>query len=334
MHDTMKRIGLLTFSAFLAAGSVQIGLADEVDFKKDIAPLITENCLNCHGGEKTKGRYRVDTKESAFKGGSSGEVAIVPGKLDGSEFIRRITLPAGDDDLMPPEDGPLPEKSIALLKAWVEQGAKWPDSEVLKTVGAVEAEAAADSVASVPVRPVPPLPQLPDAFDGGEKEALAIAALSKQGIDVRPVAQNTPWKEVNLRLKGAEVTDSVVAHLKDIPSLIEVRLGNTKVSDAGLETLTHLPHLQVLGLELTGVTDAGLAHVAKLSNLVYLNLYGTKVSDAGLVHLGGLKHLRNLYLWQSQVTKDGATSLGATLPGCDINLGAELAAATVAAPKE
>ena len=320
----MKKIQVLACSALLAGSLGWRGAAADVDFLKDIAPVLAEHCLGCHGEERVKGRYRIDSKESAFKGGSSGDTAVLPGKPDESELIRRITLPKDDDDLMPPEEGPLPEELITLLKEWVAQGAKWPDGETVKV--AVKAPVVGDSptaTGGLPRRPVPPMPELPGQYQAGPKEAQAIAALAAKGIEVRPIAQGVPWKEVNLRLKGSEVTDDVVNLLKDIPSLIEVRLGNTKVTDAGLASLSTLPHLQVLGLELTGVTDAGLAHVAKLKNLVYLNLYGTSVSDKGIGQLSGLAHLRNVYLWQTAVTQGGVEGLVAALPGCQVNLGVD-----------
>lgn len=320
----MNKFQILTCSALLVGSLWGRTAADEIDFAKQIAPVLAENCLGCHGEERTKGRYRIDTRAAAFKGGSSGDTAIVPGNVDESELIRRITLPHDDDDLMPPEEGPLSDELIALLKEWVKQGAPWPDGEGVQV--AVKAPAVGDApstAAGLPRRPVPPMPELPKQYQADPKEAQAIAALAAKGIEVRPIAQGVPWKEVNLRLKGAEVTDEVLQHLKDIPSLVEVRMGNTKVTDKGLAALAELPHLQVLGLELTGVTDDGLAHVAGLKNLVYLNLYGTSVSDKGVVGLRDLKHLRNLYLWQTKVTKEGVAGLVEALPGCEVNLGVE-----------
>ena len=169
-----------------------------------------------------------------------------------------------------------------------------------------------------------PLPELPKDFKAGAGEAAALAALAKSGVEARPVAQNSPWREANFRLKGAEVNDKTLEPLKDLASVIELRMGTTKVTDAGLAVLEKLPNLQVLSLELTGVTDAGLARLKNLPNLVYLNLYGTQVSDAGIESLKGLKHLRALYLWQTKVTPEGAKKLQEALPGCEVNTGAEL----------
>ncbi len=311
----------------LAWSVVQTGMA-AVDFEKDIAPVLAEHCLECHGDEKQKGKLRLDLREEAFKGGKSGTPGVVAGDPSKSELVTRVALPKDHDDLMPPEGGPLPEKTVELLKEWITAGAAWPDGFVVKVAaksGAAVGEAPATP--AMPRRPLPPLPELPKDFQVGAAEKAALAALAQGGIEPRAIAQNVPWTELNLRLKGAEVTDAVVEGLKPVSSLVELRLGNTKVTDAALAAVAALPQLQVLSLELTGVTDAGLAHLKDLKNLVYLNLYGTKVTDAGLEVLKGMKHLRNVYLWQTQVTPEGAKALSEALPGCDVNLGVDLAPA-------
>jgi hypothetical protein len=294
---------------------------DQIDFAKDVAPILAENCVKCHGPEKQKSKYRMDSKADAFKGGKSEKASIVPGSLDKGEMVRRIGLPKDDDDVMPPEVGPLPADAVAKIKAWVKQGAAWPDGFTIAAVASKPTVGSAPPATPQPARPLPPAPELPKDFKPSAAEEAAIASLSKAGIDVRLQAANGPWKEVNLRLKGGEVTDKTIEPLKDIASLVEIRLGTTKVTDAGLATLKSLKNLEVLGLELTAITDNGLAQLRDLPNLTYLNLYGTQVTDAGLDNLKGMTHLRSLYLWQSKATEAGAEKLRAALPGIDINLG-------------
>ena len=311
----MKILSSTVVAASLTAFAAQAA----VDFSKDIAPILTEHCLKCHGTEKQKGKYRVDSKEAAFKGGKSDKPAVVAGDPDKSEIIHRVFLDKDNDELMPSEGGPLAEPIRAKLKEWIKEGAKWPEGVVLTAAVAAPAPSAVHPTR--PARPVPPLPQLPKEYQAASSEASGIAALSKAGIEARSIAIGVPWKEANFRLKGPEVTDATLGPVSGINSLVEVRLGNTKITDAGLKQLSGLTHLQTLGLELTGVTDAGLDHIQGLQNLVYLNLYGTKVTDSGLAKLAGLKHLRNLYVWQTQVTPEGIKKLEAALPGLDINSG-------------
>ncbi|MEQ2006093.1 MAG: DUF1553 domain-containing protein [Limisphaerales bacterium] len=97
-----------------------------VDFTKDIKPLFGSKCHSCHGAEKQKGQLRLDRKADALKGGDSHAPDIVPGKSAESPLIRFV---AGlvPDMKMPPKGEPLSAEQIGLLRAWIDQGAKWPD---------------------------------------------------------------------------------------------------------------------------------------------------------------------------------------------------------------
>ncbi len=98
-----------------------------VDFVAEIQPIFTEHCLDCHGPEKQKSSYRLDVREVALKGGDSGHPAITPGDGSKSPLVRFV---AGlePDSVMPPKGPRLPESQVALLRAWINQGAVWPDS--------------------------------------------------------------------------------------------------------------------------------------------------------------------------------------------------------------
>ena len=99
-----------------------------VSYTKDIKPLFEKTCVNCHGPKKRpKGKFRVDTRELALKGGSEG-VAIIPGKSDKSPLTYYISYQVVDYE-MPPEgkkDYPkLNKDQIGLVRAWIDQGAKY-----------------------------------------------------------------------------------------------------------------------------------------------------------------------------------------------------------------
>ncbi|MCP4849030.1 MAG: DUF1549 domain-containing protein [Verrucomicrobiaceae bacterium] len=112
----------LTVIALLATGSVTTNA--EVDFVKDVQPLLTAHCMKCHGGVRAKSGLSFSRKESAFSPAKSGLQAILPGKPDASELIARITS-HDDDERMPPEE-PLTGQQITTLNKWIEEGANWP----------------------------------------------------------------------------------------------------------------------------------------------------------------------------------------------------------------
>lgn len=89
-----------------------------------IAPLFARSCNSCHRAEKHKGGLRMDTYALLMHGGSDGKV-VVPGDPQGSEIIRRVILPASDDDFMPSDDDkPLSADEIQMLEHWIAAGAK------------------------------------------------------------------------------------------------------------------------------------------------------------------------------------------------------------------
>jgi Protein of unknown function (DUF1549)/Protein of unknown function (DUF1553)/Planctomycete cytochrome C len=95
------------------------------DFVKDIQPILEKNCYSCHGPSRQKADLRWDVKEIALKGTDHGPV-IVPGK---SAESRMIHLVAGLDSnmVMPQKGDRLSAQEVGLLRAWIDQGAKWPD---------------------------------------------------------------------------------------------------------------------------------------------------------------------------------------------------------------
>jgi hypothetical protein len=99
-----------------------------VDYARDVQPILANRCYGCHGSKLHLGELRLDRKDHALRGGGSGVAAIVPGKSSESLLIRYV---AGLDakTVMPPSGPRLTAEQIELLKNWIDQGARWPDSE-------------------------------------------------------------------------------------------------------------------------------------------------------------------------------------------------------------
>ncbi len=101
---------------------------EKIDFVKHIQPIFRAKCYSCHGAEEQEGGLRLDLSQRGLEGGDSGR-AIVPRKIAESSLLLRSAR-LGDDEPMPPEDEgtPLTNEEVALLRAWIEQGAVWPES--------------------------------------------------------------------------------------------------------------------------------------------------------------------------------------------------------------
>src|SRR5436189_2668015 len=110
---------LLTSSALVPAGTI--------DFDRDIQPIFSDNCYQCHGPDEKarKAKLRLDNRDGAFRL-RKGKTVIIPGKSSDSEMVRRITSSDPEEQMPPPETNKkLTAKQIELLKQWIDSGAKW-----------------------------------------------------------------------------------------------------------------------------------------------------------------------------------------------------------------
>jgi hypothetical protein len=102
----------------------------KIDFARQIKPLLERSCTACHSGEKPRGLFRIDGRDAIQKGGASGAAAIVPGHSEKSPLIDYVSGKVPESE-MPPravrERAPaLTTDEVALLRAWIDQGAEWP----------------------------------------------------------------------------------------------------------------------------------------------------------------------------------------------------------------
>src|SRR5262245_62975354 len=95
-----NRIPALALGVLFFNGPIAVA-AEPVDFAHDIVPILRQHCGRCHTGDKKKGGYSLNTRAAVIAGGESG-AAVVPGKSDSSELIRRV-LSRDKDERMPPD---------------------------------------------------------------------------------------------------------------------------------------------------------------------------------------------------------------------------------------
>ncbi len=97
------------------------------DYTLGVKPILEKRCYSCHGRLKQEGKLRLDAATLIHEGGKNGPV-IAAGKSDASELLKRITTQV-EDDRMPPEGKPLTPEQIAIIKLWIDGGAKFPSNE-------------------------------------------------------------------------------------------------------------------------------------------------------------------------------------------------------------
>ena len=147
--------------------------AVSMDFDRDIRPILSDNCFQCHGPDaaKREADLRLDTREGLF--GDLGDYKVVaPGDLEQSELFYRISH---DDsgERMPPQDADrhLTESEIASIKAWITEGAEWTQHWSL----------------APPSRPKPPAVSSPE-WIRNPIDAFILDRLEAEGLAPSPVS--------------------------------------------------------------------------------------------------------------------------------------------------
>jgi ankyrin repeat protein len=152
----------------------------KVDFRRDVQPLLRQYCISCHGPSQQMNAFRLDRRRDAMRGGTLAMIA--PGNSQASRlYLKLIGSQYGPQ--MPPTGALRPEQ-IAVLKAWIDQGAEWPD------------EASGEEPSPPPDPKATPIMK---ALRDGDKQAFKRLALQhpKAG-DLRGPAGTTPLMQAAL----------------------------------------------------------------------------------------------------------------------------------------
>jgi hypothetical protein len=196
-----------------AALSPSLLAADEpVDFTRDVRPLLAAKCFECHGEKKQESGLRLDRAATLSEGGNSGP-AFVPGKSAQSRIVKAITGNDEEVTKMPPEGPPLSESEIALVKRWIDEGAKLPaDAEPV-----AERRRGSDHWAFQPLANVEPPAVKNPAWARNGIDAFVLARIEAAGLEPSPEADKaTLIRRASLDIVGLPPTiEEVDAFLAD-----------------------------------------------------------------------------------------------------------------------
>lgn len=195
----MNRIRIIVAGAVLIQGvdGFAADTGTRVDFAREIKPILAERCYECHGAQKQKASLRWDQKASPFAGGDSGQPAVFPGNSAASMLLQRVSS-TDPKQVMPPKGAGLTPAQIALLKAWIDQGANWPDDG-----------SAAQKKHWAYIKPErPPLPRLRQGeWPRNPIDAFILERLEQEGLKPAPEAdRQTLLRRASLDLVGLPPT--------------------------------------------------------------------------------------------------------------------------------
>lgn len=125
----LSRFSFLPFAVCLqisAADTNSISPPEKISFDRDVRPIFEHDCFRCHGPVKPKSDFRLDLRSQALQGGDDNTNDIVPGHGDQSMLIRYVAGLDKDIQMPPPDvEKPLTPAQVAVLRAWIDEGAPW-----------------------------------------------------------------------------------------------------------------------------------------------------------------------------------------------------------------
>ncbi|MBL8750438.1 MAG: hypothetical protein JNK78_14845 [Planctomycetes bacterium] len=322
--------------------------AAKVDFQKEVWPILEKRCVECHETphtgpdgkmKKAKGGVVLDSKDGITT--SKRGKLVVAKNAAGSMIYESISLPADDEDRMPPakKGDPLAKEQIELIQRWIDQGAdfgSWTGkakatdkagdkpTEGDKPKGKDGKESDKDKKAKDKPKEKENTQAL---LEAGLKAlpATTLAALQGGPFSVASIGDNSPLLEVTCVGRTDDVDDAALAALAPLAEHVtSLDLGHSRVTDEACTVIARMSRLTTLDLRQTAVGNHGVAALAACSQLRSLNLFGTKAGDYGIAALSSTKKLENLYLWQTDVSPGAVVRLRESLPETRIVVAAEL----------
>ncbi len=162
----------------------------DVDFERDIGPLLEQKCATCHGPQQQMSGLRLDSRAAVLQGGYSGP-AVKPGDSAGSKLVLMVAGIGIEKKLIMPMGGePLSAEQIGILRAWIDQGAAWPEEgrpEQQATSAATKRPQSEHWAFNPPVRPSLPAVHS-EAAVKNPIDRFVLAKLEAEGIDPSPEA--------------------------------------------------------------------------------------------------------------------------------------------------
>lgn len=281
-------------------------LGEGIHFVREILPIFKDRCIECHQAPfekngrliKPKAGLRMDGLAHLMFGSDEGPV-LVPNHPSKSPLYNRVSLPADDDDRMPPKGDPLTGDQLDLIRQWIGQGADFGTWR-----------GATDGLDQLVRKDPSELARVPEFVSfyqamGQDLKPVSSELISQTrkatGLLIRPIGKGSSLLEVRVVTRHGRVKDSTLEPLLPLAgSIVKLDLRDTMITDEGCRIIAEFTNLVELNLRGCQIGNEGALRFAELSKLQTLNLGSTKVSKEAVAPLLKLPALLHLNLWQTQ----------------------------------
>jgi mono/diheme cytochrome c family protein/uncharacterized membrane protein len=273
-------------------------------YKAAIFPILEAKCVACHNDDKTKGQLNMSTIQKILKGGKNGVIWKVGDALN-SHIIQRASLPLEHKEHMPPKGKPqLTTDEIALLSAWINEGA-----DVKKTFKNYLASSETKKIASKFVGTKSAIKEA-KVYAFSMPSESDLATVNTPFCSVFPFATGMPALQADFFV-SKKFDRKVLENLSKVgEQLVILNLSKMPLKDEDLSLITNFPNLEKLILNQTDITGNTLEQLKKCKNLESVALAGTKVSKENLQKILDLPKLKEVFIWNTDINEVAVNELG------------------------
>ncbi|MDO6432194.1 c-type cytochrome domain-containing protein [Flavitalea sp. BT771] len=281
-----------------------ISIEQALVFSDVILPIFENKCTSCHNADKQKGGLMLVDEKSILKGGRTGKL-FETGQPQVSLLLRRIHLPDGEKEHMPPKGKPqLTEDEAQLLYLWIKEKVDFKKKVIDLPLN--------DSLRQLSAAILKPAGNTGDEYAFAAADEKLIKKLNTNYRSVSAMGKESPALGVNI-YNRKNYDHKVLEELSPIQKqIVSLYLDHMPVKDAELKDIAKFENLRSLNLNFTDITGTTLKELAVLKHLKSLSLSGTRLSPDAAKQLGLLKNVENVVLWNCGLKADEISKLKQT----------------------
>ncbi len=280
----------------------QVRFEDAIVFNDIVKPIFESKCISCHGPNSQKGGLNLVDSLSIVKGGKSGHL-YVSGDPVNSLLLKRFHLPTDDKKHMPPISKPqLSNDEIALLTAWIKNGAKYAvkvaDLPAKDSLRILAAKYLSTSIAIENIQ-----------YDFSAASESTIKSLNNNYRVLEQQGIGSPAIAVLFYGRSKYEPKSLSELSKINEQIVSLSLSHMPVKDNEISTINDFDNLEKLNLNYTDITNDGISELKNLEKIKEISLSGTAITINAVQHLATFPSLQKIILWDTKIDTNQIASL-------------------------